>query len=136
MFDVKSGESKKYYRFEYKLKQVEFNLGSSQFLIVLDEFKQNTPSRIKVFNFKYFLESQVPEGKNLVPTYDFETLLPEEKQSIKNTTRALWYVDGKSFFAATNDGYIIHYDTTGAVKGKALLHEGNKINSICFSKDF
>ena len=52
------------------------------------------------------------------------------------TNRVLWYVDNKTFFAATNDGYVIHFDEKRGVIDKGLLHEGTKINSIVFSKDF
>jgi translation initiation factor 3 subunit I len=52
------------------------------------------------------------------------------------STRALWYADNKSFFVATTAGYVIRYDENGRIVAKALLHEGTKINSIAFSKDF
>lgn len=51
-------------------------------------------------------------------------------------TRTLWYVDNESFFVATQDGWLIHYDIKGNIKNKNLLHEGVKINSIAFSKNF
>ena len=37
------------------MKQVEFDLGSNRFLLLHDEYKPNTPSRIKVYNFKTVL---------------------------------------------------------------------------------
>ena len=39
-------------RFAYKLKQVEFDLGSKRFFILFDEYKAHTPTRMKVFDFK------------------------------------------------------------------------------------
>lgn len=62
--------------------------------------------------------------------------MAEEKKQFKISTRALWYVDNTTFFVSTDDGYVIHFDASGKIKGSALLHEGNKINSIAFSKDF
>ena len=67
---------------------------------------------------------------------DFATLIPQDKQEIKTSTRALWYVDNQSFFVATTDGSVIHYDMKGKIIIKAPIHEGVKINSIAFSKNF
>jgi WD40 repeat protein len=45
-------------------------------------------------------------------------------------------VDNDTFFVATNDGWVIHYNMAGKIIDKALIHEGVKINSIAFSKNF
>jgi len=37
---------------------------------------------------------------------------------------------------ATTDGWVIHYDMKGKIIDKGLIHEGVKINSITFSKNF
>jgi hypothetical protein len=37
---------------------------------------------------------------------------------------------------ATTDGWVIHYDGKGIIIDKGLIHEGVKINSIAFSKNF
>ncbi len=54
VFDVQTGAPMKHTRFEYKLKQIEFNCGSTKFLLLHDEFKPNTPSMIKVYDFNTF----------------------------------------------------------------------------------
>ncbi len=64
IFDVKSGNSIKYIHFEYKLKQVEFDYGSKRFLLLHDEFKSNTPTRIKVYDFKTLFNFEVPKEKD------------------------------------------------------------------------
>jgi translation initiation factor 3 subunit I len=67
---------------------------------------------------------------------DFATLVPGEKQPIKTSTRALWFADNQTFFVATTDGCLIHYDMKGDIIAKAVIHEGVKINSIAFAKNF
>lgn len=62
--------------------------------------------------------------------------MPGDKQPIKTSTRALWYADNQSFFIATTDGNVIHYDMKGQLVGRGVIHEGAKINSIAFSKNF
>lgn len=141
IFDVRTGKSIKYMRFVYKLKQVEFDYGSNRVLLLHDEYKPYTPSRIKVYNFKNLLNADVPpkdnEAVERIPREtDFATLIPLDKQEIKTSTRALWYADNQSFFVATTDGSVIHYDMKGKIIIKAAIHEGVKINSIAFSKNF
>ena len=55
---------------------------------------------------------------------------------MKTSTRALWYVDNLSIFIATTDGSLVHYDMKGEIIGKSVVHDGVKINSIAFSKNF
>lgn len=50
--------------FLYKLKQVEFDYGSKRFLLLHDEFKSNTPTRIKVYDFKTLFNFDVPKEKD------------------------------------------------------------------------
>lgn len=94
-FDVRSGKSVKYIRFPYKLKQIEFDLGSKRFFLVHDEYKANTPSRLKVFDFKTIFNYPVTDEASIlkIPTLaDFEVVLNDSKPN-KIATRALWYVD-------------------------------------------
>jgi hypothetical protein len=67
---VKSGKSIKYIRFPFKLKQIEFDLGSKRFLLLHDEYKPNTPSRIKVFDFKTIFNSTAADEESVkkIPT--------------------------------------------------------------------
>lgn len=127
-------------RFVYKLKQVEFDYGSKRFLLLHDEYKPHTPTRMKVYDFKTLFNFDVPkeaDGAEKIPREtDFPTLVPGEKNPVKTSTRALWYVDNQSFFIATTDGTLIHYDMRGEVIAKGVIHEGVKINSIAFSKNF
>ena len=79
---MKTGKSIKYVRFVFKLKQIEFDLGSNRFLLLHDEYKANTPSRIKVYNFKTFLNFQVnPDDEKahekIAQLTDFPIVLPD-----------------------------------------------------------
>jgi translation initiation factor 3 subunit I len=134
---VKTGKSIKYMRFVYKLKQVEFDYGSKRFLLLHDEYKPHTPSRMKVYDFKTLFNSEFKDDVERIPREtDFATLVPGDKQPNKTSTRALWYADNQSFFVATTDGCLIHYAMSGDIIGKGIIHDGVKINSIAFSKNF
>ena len=128
-------------RFEYKLKQVEFDYGSKRFLLLQDEYKPQTPTRMKVYDFNTILNApDTSSDKTAVERIpretDFPTIIPTEKNTNKTSTRALWYVDNQSFFIATTDGWLIHYDMRGHIIAKGVVHEGVKINSIAFAKNF
>jgi WD40 repeat protein len=138
---VRSGKSIKYIRFPNKLKQIEFDLGSNRFLLLHDEYKPQTPSKIKVFDFKTIFNFTIANEESVlkIPTVaDFDTVLNDANSAKPNKTvsRALWYVDNQTFFTSTTDGWVIHYDMKGKVLKKALLHEGTPINSLAFSKNF
>ena len=138
-FDVKAGKSIKYIRFPYKLKQIEFDLGSKRFLLLHDEYKANTPSRIKVFDFKTIFNYNITDDESIkkIPTLaDFEVVLANEAKPNKIATRALWYADNQTLFLGTSDGWIIHYDLNGNIINKKVVHQGTKINSLNFSKNF
>lgn len=124
----------------YKLKQIEFDLGSNRFFLLHDEYKPNTPSHIKVYDFKTLFKFDVEKDDEKIADKipklaDFAIVLDGEKPN-KIANRALWYVDNESFFVSTNDGWVIHYDMKGNIIKKALVHEATKINSIAFSKNF
>ncbi len=137
---MKSGKSVKYIRFPFKLKQIEFDLGSNRFLLLHDEYKANTPSHIKVFDFKTVFNFNITgvDSPLEIPTLaDFEVVLNETGgKPNKIATRALWYIDNETLFVSTNDGWLIHYDLQGTVLKKIHLHENSKINSIVFSSNF
>ena len=122
------------------MKQIEFDFGSSRFFLLQDEYKPQTPSRIRVYNFKTLFNFDVSKDNESVERIpkeaDFATIIPGEKQINKVSTRALWYADNNSFFVATNDGWLVHYDIKGEIIAKGAIHEGVKINSIAFSKNF
>ena len=85
----------KYLRFPYKLKQIEFDLGSKRFLLLLDEYKVNVPSRIKVFDFDTIFKSNASteeEVKSNPCVADFQVILNDSKPN-KIVSSALWYVD-------------------------------------------
>ena len=105
-------------------------------MLLHDEYKPQTPSRIKVFDFKTLFNSTC--DPLAIPTVaDFEVILNEAGgKPNKIATRALWYVDNESLFVGTNDGWLIHYDLEGKIIKKALLHEFTKINSLAFSNNF
>ena len=122
-----------------KLKQIEFDLGSNRFLLLHDEYKANTASLIKVYNFKTLFNSdpnKTEDPASIKKEADFPIVLPEDASPNKIGTRSLWYVDNESLFVATTDGWVIHYDLKGNIIGKGWIHEGVKINSIAFSKNF
>ena len=84
-----------YIRFPFKLKQIEFDLSTKRFLLVLDEYKPNTPSRIKVYDFKTIFNCKENEEKVILAlpcVADFQVILNDAKPN-KIATRALWYVD-------------------------------------------
>lgn len=57
-------------RFVYKLKQVEFDYGSRRFLLLHDEYKPHTPTRMKVYDFKTLFNYDVSKdvnGVELIP---------------------------------------------------------------------
>ncbi len=77
------------------------------------------------------------EGAQKVPKLaDFPTLIPSQKSPVKTSTRALWYADNSSFFVATTDGCVVRYDMKGQIIAKGVIHDGVKINSLAFSKNF
>lgn len=49
-------------------------------------------------------------------------MVPGDKVTNKTSTRALWYADNQSFFIATTDGHVIHYDMKGEIIGKGVIH--------------
>jgi hypothetical protein len=96
---------------------------------------------MKVYDFKTILNAPDAMGdktavERIPREADFPTIIPGEKNPNKTSTRALWYVDNSSFFIATTDGWLIHYDINGQIIAKGVIHEGVKINSIAFAKNF
>jgi hypothetical protein len=91
-----------------------------------DEYKPNTPSHIKVYDFKTLFKFDVEKADEKIADKipklaDFAIVLDGEKPN-KISNRALWYVDNESFFVSTNDGWVIHYDMKGSIIKKALIH--------------
>ena len=79
------------------MKQVEFDLGSNRFLLLHDEYKPNTPSRIKVYNFKTVLNVDTSKDDKVYDKIqrlaDFEIKIEGETKPFKIATRVLWFVD-------------------------------------------
>lgn len=70
-----------------------------------------------MYNFKTLFNFDVSKDNESVERIpkeaDFATVIPGEKQVNKVSTRGLWYADNNSFFVATNDGWLVHYDIKG-----------------------
>ena len=108
-------------------------------MLLHNEYKPNSASLIKVYNFKTLFNSdpnKTDDPSSIKKETDFAIISPEDSNPLKIGTRSLWYVDNESFFVATTDGWVIHYDLKGNIVGKRWIHEGVKINSIAFSKNF
>lgn len=141
IFRASNGELLKWFKFNNKIRYIEYSFGDQLVLFLEESYTYDEPSRISVYsidslmNAPNFKEDKPVESSVMKPEYTFETRDKDKKRKL--LTKASWYINNSAIFCSTTDGCLLKYNTKGELMGMVQAHESNvEIKSFTFSKDF
>jgi translation initiation factor 3 subunit I len=142
IFKAETGQLLKWFKFNNKVRYIEYSIGDKSVLLLEERFTYDEPSVISVYATETLLnapnvtkEEKPIESSILKPEFQFDTRDKDKKKKL--LTKASWYINNTLIFASTYDGCLLKYDKKGELVGMVQAHEPNvEIKSFSFSRDF